>query len=532
MVVWLLALLAACTTEQPAASATEADTADNSDRENGTTGDDLSAATTSAGAAEAGLRPAGWSEDSHGDDADPNYEVVFPQDEVNQITITIAPEDWEAMQANMTELLGEQGSGGSGPGGFGPPGGGERPEGFAPPGGERPGGVEIPEDLELPQGHRPGRPGEGGGPGLGGDFTPENPMWVPATVEFDGQTWTNVGVRYKGNSSLRSAWQSGSLKLPLKLDFDEFEDDYPEIDDQRFYGFKQLSLANGFGDNTYMRDTITYDLFEDAGLVAAETAYYEVILDYGEGPVNLGLYTMIEVIDDTVIDRAFGDDDGNIYEGDGRAASLAEGTFAEIKNSFQKENNKEEADYGDIEALYHVLHSDQRTGDPEAWRAGLESIFDVDTFLEWLAISSAIQHWDRYGAMSHNYYLYNDPDTGRLTWISWDHNLVLGGNRGGIGRNRAGGDTLDQANVDDNWPLIRFLLDDLVYYEAYIGYLGETVALLNPDEMATRYQELAALLRPYAAREDGGQAFDAAVEQLTEITYDRQEAVIDFLANR
>lgn len=36
----------------------------------------------------------------------------------------------------------------------------------------------------------------------------------------------------------------GDSKLPLKLDFDEFEDDYPEIENQRFYGFKQLSLAN------------------------------------------------------------------------------------------------------------------------------------------------------------------------------------------------------------------------------------------------------------------------------------------------
>ena len=61
-------------------------------------------------------------------------------------------------------------------------------------------------------------------------------------------------------------------------------------------------------------------------LVAAETAFYDLILDYGEGPVNLVLYTMVEVIDDTVIPRYFADDSGNIYEGDGRAASVAKGT--------------------------------------------------------------------------------------------------------------------------------------------------------------------------------------------------------------
>ena len=134
--------------------------------------------------------------------------------------------------------------------------------------------------------------------------------------------------------------------------------------------------------------------------------------------------------------------------------------------------------------------------------------------------------------MSHKFYLYHDPDTDRLSWISCDHNLVLGGNSRRVGGNRGGSDTLDQANVGDEWPLIRFLLDDPVYYEAYIGYLEETVELLNPDEMATSYQELAALLRPYVSREDGAQRFDDAVAQLTEVTYQRHEAVVDFLANR
>ncbi|NUM43512.1 MAG: CotH kinase family protein [Anaerolineales bacterium] len=483
-----------------------------------------SAGDTASPSDEAVTRPAGWAEESHSNDAAPNYAIVFPQDKVNQITITIDPADWEAMQADMTELLGEQGAGQTGPGGFGGPGGGQPPEGFDPAqgGGGFPGG---------------GAPGFGGG-----DFTSVNPMWVAATIEFNGNTWTNVGVRYKGNSSLQSAWREGSDKLPLKLDFDEFEDDYPEIENQRFYGFKQLSLANGFGDATFMRDTITYDLLEDAGLVAAETAAYEVILDYGEGPVSLGLYTMIEVVDDTVIDRTFGDDSGNIYEGDGPAASFAEGTFDQIADSFQKENN-DGTGWSDLETLYNILHSDQRTTDPEAWRASLEAIFDVDTFLEWLALSATLQHWDTYGNMTHNYYLYNNPATGQLTWISWDHNLVLGGSGGpgggGFpgGGNNAGGDggrggpsrtvTFDKTEVGENWPLIRYLLDDPVYNAQYLSALEETVPLFNADALAAKYQSLATLLAPYVEDEA---AFNTAVEQLTEQTYAQAEALEAFLA--
>jgi len=452
-------------------------------------------------------RPEGWIQETHSNNAAPDYDIVFPQDKVNQIKITIAPSDWEAMQANMNEVFGSQGTG-------------------------QPGAL----------------PGIGN---QGPEMASENPTWVPATVEFNGLTWTNVGVRYKGSSSLRSGWNSGTLKLPLKLDFDEFEDEYPEIENQRFFGFKQLSLSNSFSDSTYMRDVISADLLEEAGLVAAETAYYEVILDYGEGPVNLGLYIMIEVIDDTVIDRVFGDDSGSIYEGDGPGTSLAQGTFNQIEDSFLKENNQVEADWSDIEALYNVLHSEKRTSDPEAWRESLESIFDVDVFLEWLAISAVIEHWDSYGSMSHNFYLYHDPDTDLLTWISWDHNEVLGV-RGGMGVPREGfgapdagmggpgggmggfGSTsLGKEDVGQNWPLIRYLLDDPVYNDRYVGFIEETInGVFNPETLEKKCQEVAELIAPYAAKESSQATFESAVEALVDRIYDRYEVATDFLAAR
>ena len=126
--------------------------------------------------------------------------------------------------------------------------------------------------------------------------------------------------------------------------------------------------------------------------------------------------------------------------------------MGQIEASFQKENNKEAADWSDIQALYEVLHSAQRTTAPAAWRADLEAVFDVDAFLEWLAVNAVIQDWDTYGAMNHNYYLYHDPLTDRLVWISWDHNEAFSSGPGDT--------SLDKASIGANWPLIRFLLDD------------------------------------------------------------------------
>lgn len=453
-------------------------------------------------------RPAGWREETHSKTADPNYDVVFPDDEVNTMTITIDPDDWQAMLDDMTATYGELGSGG---GQFGPGNDAVAPAGGPPAGGPPAGG-----------------PPAGGPPNMAqdaptGDFTTENPIWVAADITFEGDIWTDVGVRFKGNSSLMNTWSSGSLELPFKLDFDEFEDENPAIDDQRFYGFKQLSLSNNTNDTTFMRDAVTSDILADAGIASAKTAFYELFVDYGEGPVSFGLYTMIEVVDDTVIDRVFGNDDGNIYEADGTAVSLAAGTFDNLSTSFIKENNEDAADWSDIEALYTALHADSRQTDPAAWKAEMEAVFDVDTFLHWLAINTVIENWDTYGAMTHNFYLYNNPETGLLTWIPWDHNEALS-------ESKRGSMTLDMAAIGDDWPLISYLLADSDYYDTYVGYVSETIStVFEPDAMVEKYAEIASLIEPYAAADIGADAFAQSLQTLIDHTYTQVSEAEAFL---
>ncbi len=471
---------------------------------------------------------------------------------MTEFQIAIAPEDWQKMLDNMTKLYGPRGSGRGGRPGMG---------GVFPGAGSNP----MARPSRVPGSDLGAMPMPPGGPGGGGMMGPAaKPMWVAATIRCNGRTWNKVGVRFKGNSSLRSAWTSGTDKIPFKLDFEQWEDAFPAIKNQRYHGFKQLSLSTNWNDGTSMRDAITYDLMRDSGFAAAHTGFYDVFLDRGDGKVSLGLYTAIEVIDDTVVKQHFGGDKGNIYEADGPAASLALGTADRIKTSFQKENNQEAADWGDIEGLYTVLHDPRRTTDPVAWRQALEARFDVPTFLRWLAVSAVIQHWDTYGGMTHNFYLYQNPATNRLTWISWDHNLVLGamGGPGGPGMppppngvfpappsngmdfpappgglppfpggpGGRGLGALDRKDVGANWPLIRFLLDDPTYYAAYVGYLGETVnGPFQPAAMQAKYERLGRLLAPYAAKQNDT-GYQAAVQSLIQVTNERVQAVRTFLS--
>lgn len=505
-----------------------------------------------------------WTEASHGKSAAPDYAVVFPSDKLLALKIAIAPADWQAMLDDMTRLYGARGQGGQGgPGGAGGfPAPGARPSPGAFPGGPLPSGGALPSPgASGAPGARPGGGMPGGGMGMEGPT--ENPMWAQATVSFGDKTWTHVGVRFKGNSSLRSAWQGGSDTLPLKLDFDKFEDDYPAIKNQRFYGFDQLALSTNMGDATGIREALAYGVLDRAGLPAARTGFYQVALDRGQGEQALGLYTAVEVIDDTVVERVFKSDDGNLYEGDGAGVTLAAGvTPAQIQAAFEKENHEKAADWSDVLALQKALNASERTSAPAEWRSGLEKVFDVDGFLRWLAVAAALQHWDTYGSMTHNFYLYDDPADRKLHWISWDHNLVLGaqmgggspagaqgagampspfagmpsppagmGGPGGFGGPGGGRDAgFDKSTVAESWPLIRFLYDDPIYRARYVQQVREVMAgPFEPAAVKAEIQRYAGVLAP--AKQDAA-AFQSAVQALSAAVDTQAKAAADFLATQ
>ena len=163
----------------------------------------------------------------------------------------------------------------------------------------------------------------------------------------------------------------------------------------------------------------------------------------------------------------FGSEDGNLYKPEGKAATFAMGTFNIYE--MEKKNNKEKADYSDVIALYNRMNSSLRTTDSEQWKSDLNTLFNVDVFMKWLASNIIMQNWDTYGIMHHNYYLYNNPANGKLSWIPWDNNEALyEGKRGGAL-------SISLNEVTNNWPLIRYLLDIPEYREDYKLYLQQFI---------------------------------------------------------
>lgn len=405
--------------------------------------------------------------------------------------------------------------------------------GFAGPGGPAAG---------IPGGGRGGR--DQGADDV--DIFPRTPTYVPADVAFEGRTFTKVGFRFKGNSSLSNAWRAGIEKLPLRLNFDVLEDQFPEIRDQTFFGFPNLSFTNNGTDTSFLRHRVVTDLFREAGVPTARTAFVRVFLNRGDGPLYLGLYTLTEVPDSPMLTRLFGRDDGNLYKPVGTGGRWTQ--FFQL--SYPKKTNEEDEDWTDIQDAIAVLNESRASA--SAWRTRLEARFAVNGFLRWLALNTIVGNFDAYGGLSaHNYYLYGSPrHRDRLYWIPWDHDLAMssggigGGGGGGFGGGNPGsgaaGLDLFLNSTGANWPLIRFLLDDPVYRAAYRGHVEELITtVFDAGRLTARLRSEQTLIAPYVIGPEGEQSgrtflsnpaqFDTAVAGLVGFVESRSAAVKQIL---
>ena len=325
-----------------------------------------------------------------------------------------------------------------------------------------------------------------GGPG-GGDITSVNadvtPIYVPCNLEYDGINWYNVGIRYKGNSSLSSG---GIGKLPFRLKFEEFANDFPEISGQNFYGFEELSLSSNYNDKSMMREKVACDLFRDFGVPVSRTVFCEIYIDFGEGPTYFGLYTALEVVFDSVLENEFNSSNGNCYKPDGDGANFSSGSYGE--SYFENKNGG--VNFSDVEGLYNTVNSSLRTSDPSAWRTAMNSYLNMDEYLKYMAVNFSIQNWDTYGRMTHNYYMYNNPATGQLNWIPWDNNEAF--DEGKMG----GALSIDLSDATSDWPLLSYIVADAIYEADYKAHLRDFIDNhFNASNMTTIYTNYSNLIQ-------------------------------------
>ena len=134
----------------------------------------------------------------------------------------------------------------------------------------------------------------------------ESEEYSPCNVVIDGEAIRNVGIRGKGNTSLSSVKNMDSSRYSFKIEFDQYDNT------KSYHGLDKLCLNNLIQDNTYMKDYLAYTLMNEFGVDSPLCSFAYITVN-GE---DWGLYLAVEGIEESFLQRNYGNNPGELYKPD------------------------------------------------------------------------------------------------------------------------------------------------------------------------------------------------------------------------
>lgn len=380
----------------------------------------------------------------------------------------------------------------------------------------------------------------------------ESEEYSSCAVVIDGESYKNIAIRAKGNTSLSQVANYGSDRYSFKLEFDHYSDA------TTYHGLDKLCLNNIIQDNTYMKDYLCYTMMNYAG-VSSPLCSFAFITVNGE---DWGLYLAVEAVEDSFLEQNY-DSTGNLYKPDSMSMGGGRGNgkdFDQDDFDFSKsdksntENNTSDStdtssktnfqpsqmgnfgggkgdkggfggmgsddvkliytddDFDSYENIFDSAKTDISDSDKTRLINSLKvlnsddaaSAVDVDAVIKYFAVHNFVCNFDSYtGSMIHNYYLYEND--GILSMIPWDYNLAFGGFVGGsdstsminypIDSPVSGGDT-------DSRPMLAWIFADEKYTELYHEAFSEFIAnYFGSGYFGEEIDRVTALISPYVEKD-------------------------------
>ncbi len=303
-----------------------------------------------------------------------------------------------------------------------------------------------------------------------------------------------VGLRLRGNTSRTSA------KKSFKISFNSF------ISGTRLEGVKELNLNGEHNDPSIMRARIAWELAQDAGMPAPRVNHVRLFIN-GQ---PYGLYANIEHLNDDFVEHRFARDAGNLYKCLWPADLANLGTdpnsyklMSGGRQVYELKTNETLDDYSGLARFVTALHATTST---QALCA-LDSVFNVNSYLKWLAWEVTTGHWDNHSFNKNNFYLYEDPASGLMEFISYDADNTFG---------------IDWFNIDwatrspfqfGTYPLYTKILTNPAAQRRLKLFLNEFGTLAGSAAWRNRNEAMRAQLAPFV-EEDVYRTFDYGYDSL------------------
>ncbi len=317
-----------------------------------------------------------------------------------------------------------------------------------------------------------------------------NERYVAAKFVFvDGalrDTLDVVGLRLRGNTSL------AAQKKSFKVSFNAFDSE------QQYQGVKKLNLRGQHNDPTMVREKLFYDVWEKAGMPLRRNAFVKLYINQE----YRGLYTNMEEIDKVWLSNTYGDNDGNLYKCTWPAGLEYIGNdqqvYKDIMNNptsraYDLVTNETTDDYTRLVSLITAL-SQPVNG---TFQADIQQILNVESVLKCFALDVVTGNWDDYFYNKNNYYLYDNPVSGRFEFFTFDTDNTFGVDW--LNKDWAKRNCLNWQKTNEPRPLATKLLAIPAFKTKFIHYLDSfSRFIVHPDTIFPYINQLHNFITPAA----------------------------------
>lgn len=345
----------------------------------------------------------------------------------------------------------------------------------------------------------------------------DKPTVLASSISIGDDTVKYVGIKTKGNLTLKEVWNSSSDRFSFTINFGKYiNTDNGYTDKQNLYGLRKVVLNNIYGDATLMKEYLSYELMTRMGIPTPEYSLVNLYIN----DEFYGVYMMVESIDSSLTQRTLGEKSDYLVKPESSGGDLIydnsldeyindDGVFDfssiiydnsgniiypnDKSNPLYKYNGLWENDEDTFEDIVDMLptifkwmktlNELNNTDNPNTddYKLALEEIIDVDNLIRYFAVNTYLVNLDSYQSEKmQNYALYIN-ETGEATIIPWDYNYSFGVYGLGSASDVINFDIYNpviNTTLKDR-PLLNVILQNDEYKDLYEKYLNDITIIAS-----------------------------------------------------
>ena len=317
-------------------------------------------------------------------------------------------------------------------------------------------------------------------------------QYVHADLEFEGELFRDVAVRYKGNGTFMDS--RNSIKRSLKIDLNKY------VKGQKVAGETKLNLHNNVTDASWMNEVLSYRLFRDAGVPAPRTAYAKVYVTVpGQYDKKFfGLYSIVEDVDSHFAEDRFDSKEGALFKPVTRElfGYLGE-DWSEYSQSYDPKTDPSDSEEQRVMDFSKLVTS---ASDAE-FAARVAEYLDLEEFARFMSVTVWLSTLDSILMMGQNFYVHLHPQTHQFQFVPWDLDHSFGQfPMAGSQEER------EKLSIQKPWHgANRFLervFNNAAFKKLYLATMKEFAkTLFLPERFSQQVDEVAAAIRPAVGEE-------------------------------